>query len=59
MQQNVQQKPRKKNIKKELTFDFREQNKTKDNRISFLVLFGLTFEKTTENESKELIQKSI
>ena len=45
--------------KKELTFDFRGQNKTKYNRISFLVLFGLTFEKTTENKSEELIKKSI
>ena len=43
--------------KKELTFDFRGQNETKYNRISFLVLFGLTFEKTTENKSKELIKK--
>ena len=45
--------------KKELTFDCRGQNETKYNRMSFLVLFGLTFEKTTENKSKELIKKSI
>ena len=43
--------------KKELTFDFRGQNETKYNRISFLVLFGLTFEKTTENKSKKTHQK--
>ena len=45
--------------KNELTIDFRGQNETKYNRISFLVLFGLTFEKTTENKSEELIKKSI
>ena len=45
--------------KKELTFDFRGQNETKYNRISFLVLFGLTFEKTTESKNKALIKKSI
>ena len=45
--------------KNELTIDFGGQNETKYNRISFLVLFGLTFEKTTENKSEELIKKSI
>ena len=44
--------------KKELTFDFRGQHETKYKRISSLVLFGLTFEKTTENKSEELIKKS-
>ena len=42
--------------KNELTIDFRGQNKTKYNRISFLVLFGLTFEK---NKSEQLIKKAI
>ena len=45
--------------KNELTIDFGGQNETKYNRISFLVLFGLTFEKTTENKSEELIKESI
>ena len=45
--------------KNELTIDFRGQNETKHNRISFLVLFVWTFEKTTENKSEELIKKSI
>ena len=45
--------------KKELTFDFKGQNETNYNTISFLVLFGLTFEKRTENKSEELIKKSI
>ena len=45
--------------KNEFTIDFRGQNETKYNRISFLVLFGLTFKKTTENKSEELIKKSI
>ena len=45
--------------KHELTIDFRGQNETKYNRISFLVLSGLIFEKRTENKSKECIQKSI
>ena len=43
--------------KNELTRDFRGQNETKYNTISFLVQFGLTYEKTTENKSKELIKK--
>ena len=38
--------------KNKLTFDFRGQNKTNYKRISFLVLFGLTFEKTTENKRR-------
>ena len=45
--------------KNEFTIYFRGQTETKYNRISFLVLFGLTFEKTTENKSEELIKKSI
>ena len=45
--------------KNSLTVDFRGQNETKYNRISFLVLFKLTFEKTTENKCQELIKKSI
>ena len=35
--------------------DFGEQNETKYNRISFLVLLRLTFEKTKENKSQKLI----
>ena len=40
-----------------VTPDFRGQNETKYNRISFLVLFRLTFEKTTENKSEKTHQK--
>ena len=45
--------------KTDLIIDFRWQNETKYNRISIIVLFGLTLEKTTENKSEELIKKSI
>ena len=38
--------------KKELTFDFRGQNETKYNRISFLVLFGLTFWENNKIKAK-------
>ena len=37
--------------------NFRGQNETKYNRISFLVLSGLPFDKTIENKSEELIKK--
>ena len=50
---NVQRKPRNWIYKNEL-IDFGGQNETKYNRISFLVLLRLTFEKTTENKSEEL-----
>ena len=38
--------------------DFGGRNETKYNRISFLVLLRLTFEKTTENKSEELVYKN-
>ena len=38
--------------------DFGGQSETKYNIISFLVLLGLTFEKTTENKSEELVCKN-
>ena len=56
-QQNVQWKPRNWIYKNEL-IDFGGQNETKYNRISFLVLLRLTFEKRTENKTKELISKN-
>ena len=55
--QNVQRKPRNWIYKNEL-MDFGGQNKTKYNRISFLVLLQLTFEKITENKSEELVCKN-
>ena len=55
--QNVQRKPRNWIYKNEL-IDFGGQNETRYNRISFLVLLQLTFEKTTENKSEELICKN-
>ena len=36
----------------ELIIDFRRQNETKDNRIFFLVQFGLTFDKTQKIKVK-------
>ena len=39
--------------------DFGGQNETKYNRISFLALLWLTFEKRTENKSEELIYVKI
>ena len=38
--------------------DFGGQNETKYNRISFLVLLQVTFEKITENKSEELVCKN-
>ena len=54
---NVQQKPTNWIYKNEL-IDYGGQNETKYNRISFLVLLRLTFEKTTENKSDELVCKN-
>ena len=54
VRQNVQRKPRNWIYKNEL-IDFGGQNETRYNRISFLVLLQLTFEKRTENKSEELI----
>ena len=51
--QNVQRKPRNWIYKNEL-IDFRGQNETEYNRISFIVLLRLTFENTTENKSEKL-----
>ena len=42
-----------------LTSEDKMKPNTTEYRISFLVLFGLTFEKTTENKSEELLKKSI
>lgn len=36
----------------ELIIDFRQQNETKDNKIFFLVQFGLTFDKTQKIKVK-------
>ena len=55
--ENVQRKPRNWIYKNEL-IDFGGQNENKYNRISFLVLSRLTFEKTMENKSEELICKN-
>ena len=52
--QNVQWKLRNLIYKNE-SIDFKGQNETKYNRISFLEHLRLTFEKTTKNKSKKLI----
>ena len=57
VRENVQRKPRNSIYKNEL-IDFGGQNENKYNRISFLVLSRLTFEKTMENKSEELICKN-
>ena len=44
-------------LKNEL-IDFGGQNETKYNRICFLELLQLTFEKTTENKREKLIRKN-
>ena len=57
VRENVQRKPRNSIYKNEL-IDLGGQNENKYNRISFLVLSQLTFEKTMENKSEELICKN-
>ena len=41
------------NVQKNRLIDLGGQNETKCNRISFLVLLWLTFEKTIENKSRD------
>ena len=52
--QNIQWKPRNLICKKWINWLRMALNETKYNRISFLVLLRLIFEKTTENKSEEL-----
>ena len=53
------QKPRNWIHENELSFYFREQNKTEYSRISILLLSRVTFNKTTENKGKRLVKTNL